>query len=109
MAPKFSLQNVLDVRQRKEELELGKLLTALQETELQLASLREVHHELLEQLSTAQSGWVRLDIAQVNQHIEDVTLQLAGIKRQVEEKRGSKSRSRTLLKSTGSHSATRGL
>jgi flagellar export protein FliJ len=98
MAPKFSLQNVLDVRHRNVELfeiELGKLLAARKETELQLVSLREVHADLLDQLNAAQSGdvdllqsgWIRLNIVQVNAYIEDTTLQLASLNHQVAEKR----------------------
>lgn len=98
MAPNFSLQNVLDVRHRKVELfeiELGRLLAARQEMELRLASLHEVQRDLLEQLNAAQSGeidllqsgWIRLNIVQVNQYIEDTALQLASLDRQAEEKR----------------------
>lgn len=98
MAPKFSLQNVLDVRHRKVELheiELGKLMAAQQEMEQQLESLREVHADLLEQLNTAQSGdvdllkssWIRLNIVQVNAYIENTILQLMSFHKQVEDKR----------------------
>lgn len=98
MAPKFSLQNVLDVRHRNVELfevELGKLIIAQQEMEQQLASLRHVHLDLLDQLNTAQSGdvdllksnWIRLNIAQVSAYIDNTVLQLMNISHQVEEKR----------------------
>jgi|WetSurMetagenome_2_1015567.scaffolds.fasta_scaffold461223_2 flagellar export protein FliJ len=99
MAPKFSLQNVLDVRHRKVELfeiELGKLMAAQQEAEQQLVSLRAVHDDLLEQLNAAQCGdidllkisWIRLNIVQVNSYIENVILQLMSLNKQVEDKRG---------------------
>lgn len=98
MSPKFSLQNVLDVRHRKVELsevELSRLLTAQQQMEQQLVSLGQVHLDLQEQLNAAQSGdmdlfqsgWIRLNIVQVNTYIEDTILRLANINHQVEEKR----------------------
>ena len=98
MAPKFSLQNVLDVRHRKVEMfeiELGKLIAAQQQMEQQLATLREVHLNLLEQLDAAQSddvdllksSWIRLNIVQVNAYIENTVLQLLTLNKQVEEKR----------------------
>jgi flagellar export protein FliJ len=99
MAPKFSLQNVLDVRHRNVELfeiELGRLMAARQEMEQQLESLRAVHDDLLEQLNVAQLGdidmlkisWIRLNIVQVNSFIENTILQLMSLNKQVEEKRG---------------------
>lgn len=99
MAPKFSLQNVLDVRHRNVELfeiELGRLMAAQQEMEQQLESLRAVHDDLLEQLNVAQLGdidmlkisWIRLNIVQVNSFIENTILQLMSLNKQVEEKRG---------------------
>jgi flagellar export protein FliJ len=98
MAPKFSLQNVLDVRHGKVELlqiELGKLLMAQQETESRLFTLQEFQSDLLEQLSLAQSGEIdliqsnllRLNILQVSAYIEAVTLELARQKQAFEEKR----------------------
>ena len=98
MSPKFSLQNVLDVRHRKVELheiELGKLLHAHQQMELELTSLREVHLNLLGQLDAAQtddvdllkSSWLRLNIVQVNALIDKVILQLVNLKKDVEDKR----------------------
>lgn len=94
MAPKLSLQNVL---------------AAQQDMELQLASLHEVQRDLLEQLNATQSGWIRLNLAQVNQQIEDVTLQLASINRQVKEKYGSKTRSKVGSRSARFHSTMRDL
>jgi len=98
MAPKFSLQNVLDVRHGKVELlqiEFSKLLAAQQETEMKLSSLREFQRSLLEQLKDAQLGemdlskisLLRLNIVQVNAYIENVSLDLARINRAVQEKK----------------------
>ena len=98
MAPKFSLQNVLDIRHGKVELleiELGKLLTAQQETEMRLASLQEFQRDLLDQLRDAQLGEIdlsklsllRLNILQVNTYIESVSLELARQNHEVKEKR----------------------
>lgn len=99
MAPKFSLQNVLDVRHRNVELfeiELGKLMATQQELEQQLTSLHAVHDDLLEQLNIAQSGdidmlkisWIRLNIVQVNSYIENTIMQIMSVNKQVEDKRG---------------------
>ncbi len=98
MAPKFSLQNVLNVRHDKVELleiELSKLLLAQQETELRLLSLQEFQSDLVEQLSDAQSdeidlvkiGLLRLNILQVNAYIESVTLELARQNQEIKDKR----------------------
>ncbi len=98
MAPKFSLQNVLDVRHRKVELyeiELGKLVMAQQQMEMQLLSLREYRESLLDQLNSAQSGDIdlvqsgllRVNILQVNTYEENMTLQLAKLRLEVEDKR----------------------
>ena len=98
MAPKFSLQNVLDVRHGKVELlqiEFSKLLAAQQETEMKLSSLREFQRSLLDQLRDAQLGemdlskisLLRLNIVQVNTYIENVSLDLARINRVVQEKK----------------------
>lgn len=98
MAPKFSLQNVLDVRHRSVELheiELGKLITAQQQLEMQLQSLREFRENLLDELNTAQSGdidlvrsnLIRLNILQINTYMENTTIQLAKLTTQLQEKR----------------------
>ena len=98
MAPKFSLQNVLDIRHGKVELlqiDLSKFLNALQETEARLFSLQEFQVELLEELRLAQSGEIdlikinllRLNILRVNAYIESVTLELARQKQAVQDKR----------------------
>jgi flagellar export protein FliJ len=98
MAPKFSLQNVLDIRHGKVELlqiDLGKLLNAQQETEARLLALQDFQSELLEQLSLAQSGEIdlvkinllRVNILQVNAYIESLTLELARQKQAVEDTR----------------------
>jgi flagellar export protein FliJ len=98
MAPKFSLQNVLDVRHGKVELleiELGKLLTAQREVEVRLVQLRDFQRGLLEQLDLAQSGEIdlfqtnllRLNIMHVHAFIENMTLELARRNQEVAEKR----------------------
>jgi flagellar export protein FliJ len=98
MPPKFSLQNVLDIRHGKVELleiELSKLLAARQETELRLLSLQGFQTDLLEELSNSQSGDIdlfrtnllRLNILQVNAYIESVTLELAKQTQEVNDKR----------------------
>lgn len=98
MSPKFSLQNVLDLRHGKVELfeiELGKLLAIRQETENLLNSLWEYHTLLLEQLSEAQSGDVdlvnsnllRLNALQVGKHIDTVIIELKKQDMAIETKR----------------------
>jgi flagellar export protein FliJ len=98
MAPKFSLQNVLDIRHGKVELleiELGQLLSAHQQTENLLNSLRKEHASLLALLHTAQSGdmdmfkisALRSNISQINQRMEDAMLELARLNREIEKKR----------------------
>jgi Flagellar biosynthesis chaperone len=98
MAPKFSLQNVLDVRHGKVELleiDFSKLLSAQHEMEMKLSSLQEFQRNLLDQLKDAQLGemdlskisLLRLNIVQVNSYIENVSLDLARINRAVQEKK----------------------
>lgn len=97
-APKFSLQNVLDIRHGKVELleiELGKLLAIRQETQNLLASLGQDQDSLLNQLRAAQTGEIdlvnlnllRLNALQVNRHIDIVTLELKKQSRAIEDKR----------------------
>jgi flagellar export protein FliJ len=99
MSPKFSLQNVLDVRHGKVELleiELSKLLAAQQKTEMRLASLQEFQRDLLDQLRDPQVGemdlskisLLRLNILQVNTYVENVSLELASLNHAVQDKRG---------------------
>jgi flagellar biosynthesis chaperone FliJ len=77
MALKFSLQNVLDIRHGKVELleiELSKLLIAQQQTEVLLMSLQEFQVNLLDQLTSAQSGEIDLfKIGSLRLNILDVT------------------------------------
>jgi flagellar export protein FliJ len=98
MSPKFSLQNVLDVRHGKVELleiELGKLAMIHQETENLLASLEAFQVELLDQLSEAQTGEIDLvklrllflNTLQIGKNIETVTLELKKQDLAIEEKR----------------------
>ncbi len=98
MGLKFSLQNVLDIRHGKVELleiDLGKLITALQKTEMLLQSLKEHQAELVEQLSQAQSGdidlfkmgMLRMNILDVSKHIVVVTAELEKQTIEVKKKR----------------------
>lgn len=87
MAPKFSLQSILDIRHGKVELieiELGKMLTVHQKTQLLHLSLQEFQVKLLDQLSAAQSGdidlfkigMLRLNILDAAKRIEVVAAEL---------------------------------
>lgn len=98
MAPKFALQNVLDVRHRKVELrqiELSTLLVARQETEQRFESLKEFQRDLLEQLREAQAGemdlhqvgLLRMNIQQVNSYIESVSMELSRLNNEIQEKK----------------------
>ncbi len=98
MAPKFSLQSVLDIRHGKVELleiDLGKLLTAQQQTQMLLLSLQEFQVNLLDQLSTAQSGdidlfkigMLRLNILEAAKRIEVVSAELEKQAWQIKNKR----------------------
>jgi flagellar export protein FliJ len=100
MTPKFSLQNVLDIRHGKVELleiGLGKLLSVYQETKDLLLSLQEEQANLLELLNTAQSGEIdlfeigalRSNILHINQRIEDVMLDLARQNQDIKERRAA--------------------
>lgn len=98
MSPKFSLQNVLDLRHGKVELleiELGKLQAVHQETLALFASLQEYQGSLLDQLSIIQSGDIdlvkmnllRLNILQVGKHIDMVQLELKKQSKAIDAKR----------------------
>lgn len=96
--PKFSLQNVLDLRHGKVELleiELGKLMAIHQETQNLHVSLMQYQESLINQLSIAQTGDIdlanlnllRLNVLQLNKHIEMVNLELKKQSREIENKR----------------------
>jgi flagellar export protein FliJ len=98
MAPKFSLQSILDLRHGKVELleiDLGKLLAAYQETELLYLSLQAGQAELLGRLSAAQAGEIdlfetnvlRANILQLNRHLENAARELARQTQAIQEKR----------------------
>jgi len=98
MIPKFSLQNVLDLRHGKVELleiELGKLMAIHQETQNLHASLGQYLESLLNQLSAAQTGDIdlvnlnllRLNVLQLNKHIDMVRLELKKQIAEIENKR----------------------
>lgn len=98
MPPKFSLQNVLDVRHGKVELleiELGKFLAFYRESEELYLSLQAEHGGLLELLNAAQSAEfdlfkisvIRSNILYLNNGIESLALELARQKQKIMEKR----------------------
>ena len=98
MSPKFSLQNVLDVRHGKVELleiDLGKLAMIHQQTENLLVSLEAFQAGLLEQLSEAQRGEIDLvklnllflNSLRIGKNIETVNLELKKQDLAIEEKR----------------------
>jgi flagellar export protein FliJ len=98
MAPKFSLQSVLDFRHGKVELlevELGKMLSAHLETQSLLVALQEYQTSILEQLSVAQTGEIdlimmnllRLNVLQIARHIDQVQLELKKQEREITAKR----------------------
>jgi flagellar export protein FliJ len=67
MAPKFSLQSVLDYRHSQveaQEIELGKLMHVRQEKLALLENLRSLHTRLCTQLEQTQSGDVDLFMVQ---------------------------------------------
>lgn len=97
MVAKFSLQNVLDVHHGKVELlpiDFSRLLAAQQEVEMKLSSLHEFQRDLLDQLKDAQMGetdlykinLLRMNIVQVNTYIENVSLELARLNREIKGK-----------------------
>ncbi len=96
--PKFSLQNVLDIRHDKVELleiELGKLLATHQQTLNLMNSLEQYQTSLFEQMSEAQTGEIDLvklkllllNTLQVGKHIEAVSLELKKQSAGIEKKR----------------------
>ncbi|MCX6067767.1 MAG: flagellar FliJ family protein [Chloroflexi bacterium] len=98
MAPKFSLQNVLDIRHGKVEIleiEFGKLLSAHQQTQALLLSLQEFQADLFDQLGAAQLGeidlmkinLIRQNILQGNKRIESVALELKKQTQEIKDKR----------------------
>ena len=98
MSPKFSLQNVLDLRHGKVELleiELGKLHAIQRETQNLLISLANYQEKLLDELSAAQMdemdmvniNLLRLNILQIGKHMEIVKLELKKQTKAIEDKR----------------------
>jgi flagellar export protein FliJ len=96
--PKFSLQNVLNIRHEKVELleiEFGKLLMLHQETQNFMKSLEEYQVNLLDQLGKAQTGDIdlvemnllRMNITQINTHMELLNIQLKKQAIEIEVKR----------------------
>jgi flagellar export protein FliJ len=82
MAPKFSLQSVLDVRQRRVEaleVELGRLLQEQQKGEMLLERLREWQQRLFTEIEAQQVG--DLDLFA----IEQLHRELAGVQERIEQ------------------------
>ena len=98
MVPKFSLQNVLDVRHSKVEaieIELGKLMALQLTAEQHLNQLCAIHDALMEELTANMQGEIDLvaiqlihaNIEQVGELIELAQVKLAEATRRVDEKR----------------------
>jgi flagellar export protein FliJ len=98
MPPKFSLQNVLDIRKSKVEgleVELGKLIAAKQEMEELLTVLYENRTSLLERLFLEQQGemdlfnlsMLRANIVATDERIQQVMKSLAEQEIKVNKKR----------------------
>ena len=98
MPPKFSLQNVLDLRKSKVEsleIELGKLLSAKQEMEMLLNSLYETRTDLLEKLFLEQQGemdlfnlsMLRANIVATDERIQLVMKNIAEQELKIDQKR----------------------
>ena len=98
VSPKFSLQNVLDIRHEKVEaleVELGKLLILQQETQRFMKSLQKYQTNLHERLIEAQMGdldlmelnLLRMNVTEINKHIDAVNIQLKKQEMDIEAKR----------------------
>lgn len=98
MAPKFALQNVLDVhRNRVEalEIQLSRLLGFKRDAETLLDKLRSSKDELIRKLENAQVGDIdlfeistlRSNILVMDQRIETVLAELARLEEAISEKR----------------------
>lgn len=98
MTPKFSLQNVLEIRHSKVEyleIELGKLMTALRELETSLQVLFNARTGVLEQLFLEQQGemdlfnlsMLRANITALDERIANNRIAINEKKKQVDEKR----------------------
>ena len=98
MAPRFSLQNVLDIRHNQVEaveIELSNLLARQLELESRLASLQQVKAHLLDGLAAAMTGEINLhsihlqqnDLALVSEYIDTTDAELQEMIRRVNEKR----------------------
>jgi flagellar export protein FliJ len=98
MAPKFSLQSVLDYRHSRVEaleIEFGKILAARQEKEAALESLRTVHEDFCLQLYRSQMGDMDLfliqhlqsSLSQVREAAAKVCLEIQELDRLKEAKR----------------------
>jgi flagellar export protein FliJ len=98
MAPKFSLQNVLDVhhsRVEAHEVDLGRLLSFKKDAENLLASFQNTKNELMAKLQSAQTGEIdlfaisalRSNILVNDKRIEAVRAELARLEVAIRQKR----------------------
>jgi flagellar export protein FliJ len=98
MAPKFSLQPVLDYRHSRVEIlevELGRLVNSQQRSQTFLEALQSTRSRIYDQLTARQQGeldlmmisQLRSNLTAVNDRIAQQQLQLKELERQVQEKR----------------------
>lgn len=98
MAPRFSLQNVLDIRHNQVEaveIELGNLIARQFELESRLSALHQVKEHLIDGLSAAMTGEINLqkihlqqkDLALIIEYIDTTDEELQAMIRRVDEKR----------------------
>jgi flagellar export protein FliJ len=89
MAPKFSLQSVLDYRHSQVEaleIEFGKIVAARQEKETRLENLRAVHEDLCLQLYRSQTGEMDLFLIQhLQSRLTQIREAAAQVCREIEE------------------------
>ena len=90
MTSRFSLRSRPDVQWGKvnpRQSRLSELLVAQQEAQTRLSALKELQRDLSEQLKDAQASeidlrtvrFLRMNLLQVNNHIEGISLELARI------------------------------
>ena len=98
MTPKFSLQNVLDVRHSRVEaleIEFGRLLSVQTQAENRLAALQNLQTALLVKFEQILQGEIdlfsidhlRMDVLDVDHLVEDAAKELVCAKQRVEDKR----------------------
>jgi flagellar export protein FliJ len=89
MPPKFSLQNVLDVRHSRVEgleIEMGKLLALKLKTENLLHAIQQSRQEMMEKLSRAQTGELDLfEISMLHANIQSIEERIKAVEKQIKE------------------------